>query len=150
ELLSGNTAGYVLDPGGNLFQQTGAGLVLRDTGVRDYTAPGGQLYDLHTDGRVLQFANNVPTQVLSSASALVSDAPGDVFALSWYGTAYEHIRGTTNGWTPVGSGYRSLVSDATGNIFGLVYNGGVERHTLGAGWSWGQVGAGYRSLVSDI
>src|SRR5262249_53846473 len=59
EVLSGNTAGYLLYPGSNLYQQTPSGLVLRDTGVRDFTAPGGTLYDLHTDGRVLLFNGSV-------------------------------------------------------------------------------------------
>src|SRR5437773_2021117 len=82
EVLSGNTAGYVLS-GGNLFQQTASGLVPRDTGVRDFTAPGGVLYDLHTDGGVFRFSNGTPTPIGATASALVSDVNRSVFALHW-------------------------------------------------------------------
>src|ERR671936_489935 len=98
EVLSGNTAGYVLYANGYLYQQTASGLALRDTGVRDFTAPGGVLYDLHTDGRVLRFAaNGNSTPIYANASALVSDATGNVFALSYGGTISE--QSPFNSWT---------------------------------------------------
>src|SRR5262245_4153269 len=67
ELLSGNTAGYVLHIDGSLWQTTSSGAVQVDAGVKDYTAPWGTLYDLHSDGRVFLFSpgNSNKSQIYS-------------------------------------------------------------------------------------
>jgi hypothetical protein len=154
EVLSGNTAGYHLAADFtltlyNINDRRWYGGHPVDGGVVDFTAPGGVVYDLHSDGTIHLFNGSFFSTIGTNGRSLVSDATGNVFALFTDGTIAEYNRWALSPWTTVGSNASSLVVDATGTVFGLDTSGRVGEHVPGTGWGWVQVGSSNRNLVSD-
>jgi hypothetical protein len=86
----------------------------------------------------------------SNTTTLVSDATGNVFALSFADhNVYEHLQGAGYSWNTTKSQIISLVSDATGNVFALSFGDHhVYEHQQGTLDGWMSVFSAY-NLVSD-
>src|SRR5262249_55668375 len=88
--------------GGNLDYITSSGQQLIDTNVRSYTVVQNQVFDLNVNGNVNEMASNGSGkhQIGNSVSSLVSDAHGNLFALTFSGAVDEYVSGN---WARVGT-----------------------------------------------
>jgi hypothetical protein len=143
---------YNLDANGNLSQFAILKQTPVDSGVRQFTVAKGVLYDLHSDGRVMEMVGGKLQQVHSGASALVSDAQGDVFALDFSSQKVFQLpaSGPAVSVSPGGLSARALVRDSAGTVFALFGDGSVREHNQGKGPSWTGIDGSDTGLVSDL